>query len=57
MRIGHILADGAIEPHRTTEDRLLALAGEDADLFRSRDERLAAAYRTRAGTAAYRLKS
>jgi uncharacterized protein (DUF488 family) len=56
LRIGHILADGAIEPHHTTEDRLLALAGQDADLFHSRDQRLAVAYRTRAGTAAYRLK-
>ena len=54
--IGHILADGAIEPHGATEDRLLALAGDPADLFTDRAGRLAAAYARRAGSAAFRRK-
>jgi len=54
FRIGHILADGTIEPHETTEERLLAFAGDKADLFEDRDLRVAAAYRRRAGTAAFR---
>jgi uncharacterized protein (DUF488 family) len=53
--IGHVLADGAIEPHVQTEERLLKLARVPADLFAGRDQRLAAAYARRAGTAAYRL--
>jgi uncharacterized protein (DUF488 family) len=52
--IGHVLADGTIEPHPQTEERLLALAGGPADLFADRDRRVAAAYARRAGTAAYR---
>jgi len=52
--IGHILSDGSIEPHAETEERLLALARDDADLFANRGERIAAAYRRRAGTAAFR---
>jgi uncharacterized protein (DUF488 family) len=54
---GHILADGAIEPHGETEERLLALAGEATDLFRDRSSRLTEAYRRRSGMAAYRLKT
>ena len=57
MTIGHILADGTIEPHAQTEERLLALTRVDADLFADRQARLAEAYRRRAGTAAYRVKS
>jgi len=56
--VGHILHDGTIEPHAATEARLLALAGEGAGLFATgQNERLAAAYRRRAGAVAYRLKA
>lgn len=54
FRIGHILADATIEPHTQTENRLLALAGGQPDLFADRDRRVAAAYARRAGTAAFR---
>ena len=55
--IGHILYDGAIEPHATTEQRLLRLADADNDLFASgQQERLAAAYRRRSRAIAYRIK-
>ncbi len=62
LAVGHILHDGTIEPQRTTEERLLALAGaagaaEDSDLFApGQDARLAAAYRRRARAVAYRVK-
>jgi uncharacterized protein (DUF488 family) len=57
LTVGHILRDGAIEPHAETERRLVALAGEGCDLFASgQRERLAAAYRRRARAAAYRQK-
>jgi uncharacterized protein (DUF488 family) len=56
VTIGHILADGTIEPHQGTEERLLALTRTDDDLFADRPARLAEAFRRRAGTAAYRLK-
>jgi hypothetical protein len=49
-----VLADGAIEPHAQTEERLFTLTRAPADLFADRDQRLAAAYARRAGTAAYR---
>ena len=46
VAVGHILADGRIEPHDETEGRLLALAGLDhADIFESETDRLARAYR------------
>ena len=55
LAVGHILHDGTIEPHATTEQRLLALTGASDDLFvTGHDERLAAAYRRRARAAAYR---
>ena len=55
LGVGHILADGTIEPHAATEDRLLAVTKSDADLFASdRAARLADAYRRRAGKAAFR---
>jgi uncharacterized protein (DUF488 family) len=55
LTVGHILHDGAIEPHADTEHRLLALADEAGNLFASgQDEQLAAAYRHRAQAAAYR---
>jgi len=40
----HILADGRIEPHAETEERLLHLAKEHVDLFADRDAALARAY-------------
>ncbi len=63
--IGHILHDGAIEPHRATEQRLLLELDRDGrDLFVTGDflttrleERLAAAYRRRARAVAYRSKA
>jgi uncharacterized protein (DUF488 family) len=58
VTVGHILHDGAIQPHAAIEQRLLDLADEDSDLFATgQDERLAAAYRHRARAAAYRLRS
>jgi uncharacterized protein (DUF488 family) len=58
LTIGHILHDGTIEPHQATERRLLALNGVDGDLFvTGQDERLAAAYRHRTHSVAFRLKS
>jgi uncharacterized protein (DUF488 family) len=56
--IGHILHDGTVEPHTATEQRLLALAADDRDLFAAgQDDRLAAAYRGRARAVAFRQKS
>jgi uncharacterized protein (DUF488 family) len=57
LMLGHIRADGTIEPHAGTEDRLLALAGDEADLFRGRAENLAHAYRRRAQAVAARFKT
>jgi uncharacterized protein (DUF488 family) len=55
--VGHILYDGAIEPHAITEQRLLQLADADNDLFASgQQEQLAAAYRRRSRGVAYRIK-
>lgn len=50
LPIRHILADGTIEEHAATEDRLLAATGQaGADLFAvDRPQRLAEAYRLRA---------
>jgi uncharacterized protein (DUF488 family) len=57
LAIGHILHDGAIEPHAASEQRLLQLDGDNNDLFATgQDERLAAAYRRRARAVAYRVK-
>jgi uncharacterized protein (DUF488 family) len=64
LAVGHILFDGAIEPHTTTEQRLLALDSDDGDLFATGNplaarlqERLAAAYRRRGRAVAYRAKA
>lgn len=54
---GHILTDGTIEPHLVTEQRLLKLAGGEADLFGDPAGRLADAYRQRAGRVAARRKT
>lgn len=54
LRVGHIHADGHIEDHAAIEERLLALAGAaEADLFASREERLAGAYRARGRKVAF----
>jgi uncharacterized protein (DUF488 family) len=55
LTLGHIPADGTIEPHAATEERLLTLVGDD--LFRDRAERLAHAYRRRAQAVAAGLKA
>src|SRR6476646_4906569 len=55
LTLGHIRPDGLIESHAATEERLLALAGSEADLFRGRADRLAHAYRRRAHAVAARL--
>ena len=53
--IGHILFDGAVEPHAETERRLLQLDGADGDLFATgQHEQIAAAYRRRTRAVAYR---
>jgi len=57
LTLGHIRSDGSIEPQTATEERLLAVAGGEADLFRSRADRLAHAYRRRAHAVAARLKT
>jgi len=57
VSIGHILVNGTIEPHATTEERLLGLAAKQgADLFQDRTARLADAYRRRASGVAARAK-
>jgi uncharacterized protein (DUF488 family) len=55
VAVGHILVDGTIEQHSETEDRLLAHAGGSDDLFMSRADRLAQAYRDRTAKVAARL--
>jgi uncharacterized protein (DUF488 family) len=60
VTIGHILPDGAIEPHTATERRLLdwAAGATQSDLFiAGQDGRLAAAYRSRARAVAYRTQT
>ncbi len=49
----HILANGSIEPHADTEQRLLRLAKEHVDLFADRDAALARAYDKRSKQMAY----
>jgi uncharacterized protein (DUF488 family) len=67
LAVGHILQDGAVEPHAATEERLLAWVstldcrsggeGDGCDLFATgQHERLAAAYRRRARAVAFRMK-
>ncbi len=54
VRVGHILSDGNMVTQDQIEDRLMELAGQtDDDLFASRPERLAAAYRERSYKVAY----
>lgn len=60
MTVGHILHDGSIASHAVIEQRLLSLDGQDKDtpdlFLTGQQERLAAAYRRRARTVAYRAK-
>jgi uncharacterized protein (DUF488 family) len=57
LPVGHILHDGATEPHAATEARLLTLENETPDLFASgQGERIAAAYRRRAHHVAFRRR-
>jgi uncharacterized protein (DUF488 family) len=59
IAIGHILHDGAIEPHAATEQRLLQWAENAAepDLFvTGQNDRLAAAYRRRSRAVGYKAK-
>ena len=54
VRVAHILDNGRVVAHTEIEDRLLELAGRNADdLFAPRPERLAAAYRERARKVAF----
>jgi uncharacterized protein (DUF488 family) len=57
IAVGHIRGDGTIEPQSETEDRLLALTGTADDLFLSRADRLAQAYRARAAKVAARFSA
>ncbi|HTU54058.1 MAG TPA: DUF488 domain-containing protein [Acetobacteraceae bacterium] len=55
VSVGHILNDGTIAGQRDVEEKLLALAGSATDdMFASREESLAKAYRVRAMKVAYR---
>lgn len=51
--LGHILADGRIEPQAEAEQRLLRLAKEESDLFADRNTALARAYDKRGKRMAY----
>ena len=54
LEVQHILADGQLESHDTTMDRLLRLHGlPQRDLFRDRDELLAEAYERQERRIAY----
>jgi uncharacterized protein (DUF488 family) len=54
VRVGHILGDGALIAHAEIEEKLLELSGRNTDdLFASRAERLAMAYRERARKVAF----
>ena len=58
LAVGHILHDGPIEPHATTEQRLIDWAPTADDLFvTGQTQRIAAAYRRRARAVAYRGKA
>jgi uncharacterized protein (DUF488 family) len=54
VRVGHILDDATIVPHAQIERRLLEPAGRNADdMFASREDQLAQAYRERARKVAF----
>lgn len=54
--LNHILGSGRVIGQHELEERLLSLSGDTTlDMFASREERLAVAYRDRAKVVAYRL--
>jgi uncharacterized protein (DUF488 family) len=54
LAVSHVLPDGRVEPHDSTERRLLICEGlQHDDIFESPEERLARAYYQRARKAAY----
>jgi uncharacterized protein (DUF488 family) len=54
VTVRHILSDGAVVNQKEIEQRLMSLSGRgDKDLFESRDQRRASAYRERALRIAY----
>jgi uncharacterized protein (DUF488 family) len=54
IAVRHILSDGSVVDQAAIEERLMELSRRtDADLFASRDQRLAEAYRERASKVAY----
>ena len=58
IEVGHILADGAIEPHEKSIERLMnVLRLPQSDMFRSREEIVADAYRMQGQAIAYEEKS
>lgn len=56
-QVGHVLADGSVEPHATTEDRLVEMVGVDPllDGFAGRDKLVTRAYSERGLQIAYSL--
>ena len=58
IEVGHILADGSIEPHEKSIERLMnVLRLPQSDMFRSREEIVADAYRMQGQAIAYEEKS
>ncbi len=54
IAVRHILSDGSVVDQAAIEERLMELSRRtDADLFASREQRVAAAYRERASKVAY----
>jgi uncharacterized protein (DUF488 family) len=57
VTVRHILSDGSLVDQAAVEERLMELSGQtDDDLFASRDQRVAIAYRERAVKVAYTEK-
>lgn len=58
-QVGHVLADGSIEPHATTEDRLVEIVGVDPllDGLAGRDKLVERAYSERGLQIAYQRPS
>lgn len=56
LKVGHILADGTVEPHRQTEERLLTLTAEPGLFSVNMAEWMAAAYRSRARAVAHKAE-
>jgi len=58
VAVAHILADGTLEPHDDTMDRLLAsMTPAGQDLFRSREEQIEEALARRENRIAHRIKT